>query len=104
MKKMTQRFILITAFLTTEISAGRVSDKLSAAALERTRHNVIYNGKYVKIPYPNGDVPANTGVCTDVVIRAYRQLGIDLQQRVHEDMKRHFSSYPSKRIWGAKAS
>ena len=70
------------------------------AAHDRTTHNVRYDGAYVAIPYPNGDVPANTGVCTDVVIRTYRQLGIDLQERVHEDMKANFNAYPSNRIWG----
>ncbi len=78
------------------------ASKLNQAALERTQSLVIYNGKYIKIPYPNGDVPKNIGVCTDVVIRSYRKLGIDLQQLVHEDMKRHFSAYPSKRLWGLK--
>src|SRR5690606_27972681 len=56
--------------------------------------------KYFSIPYPNGDVPAGKGVCTDVVIRAYRKLGIDLQKEVHEDMKRNFQLYP--KIWGLK--
>ena len=73
---------------------------LSQAALERTKHFVIYNGSYRKISYPNGDVPAYFGVCTDVVIRSYRVLGIDLQKRVHEDMKAHFKSYPKN--WGLK--
>lgn len=76
------------------------AEKLNAAALLRTQSQVRYDGRYVKIAYPNGDVPANIGVCTDVVVRAYRKLGIDLQQLVHEDMKHHFSRYPSKRIWG----
>lgn len=67
---------------------------LSKAALERTTHSVRYDGSYRSITYPNGDVPGNTGVCTDVVIRSYRALGIDLQQLVHEDMKAHFKSYP----------
>ncbi|MFD2096446.1 DUF1287 domain-containing protein [Corallincola platygyrae] len=70
------------------------------AAYARTQHEVTYDGSYIAIPYPNGDVPANIGVCTDVVVRAYRMLGIDLQQRVHEDMTLHFSKYPSNRIWG----
>lgn len=60
--------------------------RLAKAALERTKHLVIYNPKYYKIPYPNGDVPAHFGVCTDVVIRAYRAVGIDLQKDVHEKM------------------
>ena len=73
--------------------------RLVAAAIERTRHSVTYDGSYRRIAYPMGDVPATIGVCTDVVIRAYRAgLGIDLQQRVHEDMKRAFGEYP--KIWG----
>jgi len=77
-------------------------DKLSNAALDRTMHNVRYDPKYVSIPYPMGDVPANTGVCTDVVIRSYRSLGIDLQELVHEDIRQDFKSYPSSKIWGLK--
>jgi hypothetical protein len=73
---------------------------LSQAALERTTHTVRYDGSYRSISYPNGDVPENTGVCTDVVIRSYRALGIDLQKQVHEDMKAHFNSYPKN--WGLK--
>jgi uncharacterized protein len=72
--------------------------RLSDAAIEQTRHEVRYDGSYVRIPYPGGDVPADTGVCTDVVIRAYRVLGIDLQKEVHEDMKSAFDAYP--KIWG----
>ena len=70
------------------------------AAKERTLDVVRYDGAYFSIPYPNGDVPSHLGVCTDVVIRAYRKLGVDLQKAVHEDMKSHFDLYPSKRIWG----
>jgi len=73
---------------------------LAHAALERTRHSVTYDGSYFKIAYPDGDVPSHLGVCTDVVIRSYRALGIDLQKAVHEDMARNFAAYPSKRIWG----
>ena len=60
--------------------------RLAKAALERTKNLVIYNPKYFKIPYPNGDVPPHFGVCTDVVIRAYRAVGIDLQKDVHQKM------------------
>jgi uncharacterized protein YijF (DUF1287 family) len=76
--------------------------QLSDAALELTKQTVTYNSRYVAIPYPNGDVPANTGVCTDVVIRAYRKVGIDLQKEVHEDMKKRFAEYP--KIWGLKST
>jgi uncharacterized protein YijF (DUF1287 family) len=76
--------------------------KLSDAALELTKDNVTYDPSYYSISYPNGDVPADRGVCTDVVIRAYRKVGIDLQKEVHEDMKAHFSLYP--KIWGMKTT
>ena len=74
--------------------------RLSEAAITLTKTAVKYDGRYLSIKYPNGDVPANKGVCTDVVIRAYRKLGIDLQQDVHEDMKKNFKLYP--KIWGLK--
>ena len=73
-----------------------------SAVLNRTNHNVQYDGAYRVIDYPGGDVPQNIGVCTDVVIRTYRTLGIDLQVLVHEDMSKNFKSYPSSRIWGLK--
>ena len=76
--------------------------RLSGAALELTKDWVIYDPSYFKIPYPDGDVPAHKGVCTDVVIRAYRKLGIDLQKEVHEDMKANFSLYPKN--WGLKTT
>jgi hypothetical protein len=74
--------------------------RLVAAAIERTNHIVRYDGAYVRIPYPEGDVPADTGVCTDEIIRAYRSVGIDLQKEVHEDMMRDFAAYPDQRRWG----
>jgi uncharacterized protein len=74
--------------------------KFAAAAVERTHHVVRYDPGYVRIAYPGGDVPPETGVCTDEVIRAYRAVGIDLQKEVHEDMVANFSAYPSKRLWG----
>jgi uncharacterized protein len=73
--------------------------RLSAAAIERTHHKVRYEPAYVRIPYPGGDVPADTGVCTDEVIRSYRALGVDLQKEVHEDMVQNFSAYPRKWHW-----
>jgi uncharacterized protein YijF (DUF1287 family) len=65
-----------------------------SAAVERTHHAARYAADSVKIPYPGGDVPADTGVCSDEVIRAYHAVGVDLQKEVHEDMKQSFSSYP----------
>jgi uncharacterized protein len=70
--------------------------KLVAAAVERTHHSVRYDPAYVRIPYPGGDVPADTGVCTDEVIRSYRAVGVDLQKEVHEDMAQNFSAYPHR--------
>ena len=82
------------------VAGAPFPDTLVAAAVEQTRHQVTYDGSYRVIPYPNGDVPANIGVCTDVIIRAYRAVGIDLQRLVHEDMRSAFSSYPA--LWGLK--
>ncbi len=72
--------------------------RLAAAALERTAHQVRYDGSYRRIPYPSGDVPDDVGVCTDLIIRAYRTLGVDLQRQVHEDMSVRFDAYPPS--WG----
>jgi len=72
--------------------------KLSNAAIDLTRQQVTYDPKYYNIQYPNGDIPADKGVCTDVIIRAYRKLGIDLQKEVHEDMSSNFNMYPKN--WG----
>ena len=75
---------------------------LTDAALELTKQKVTYDPSYFSINYPNGDIPIDKGVCTDVIIRAYRKLGIDLQKEVHEDMKANFSKYP--KIWGLKTT
>ena len=72
---------------------------LVTAAVERTHHVVRYDPAYIRIPYPGGDVPADTGVCTDEIIRAYRAVGVDLQKEVHEDMVHNFSAYPRKWKW-----
>lgn len=90
---LTTLFVLYAIFIYSQ-------DKLSASALKLTKDNVTYDGRYFSIPYPNGDVPANIGVCTDVVILAYRKLGIDLQKEVHEDMLKNFHLYPKN--WGLK--
>jgi uncharacterized protein YijF (DUF1287 family) len=72
--------------------------RLSDAALQLTQNEVAYDPGYYAIEYPNGDVPGDRGVCSDVLVRAYRILGIDLQKEVHEDMLEHFSAYPQ--LWG----
>jgi len=76
--------------------------KLSTAALSIVNPNVRYDADYTKIAYPNGDVAKDRGVCTDVVIRSYRKLGIDLQKEVHEDMAANFSKYPKS--WGLQGT
>lgn len=68
------------------------------AAMRQIGVTKIYDPAYVRIGYPGGDVPSDRGVCTDVVIRAFRSAGVDLQQAVHEDMRRNFKAYP--RRWG----
>jgi uncharacterized protein YijF (DUF1287 family) len=80
---------------------GNLPSRLVHAALDRTHQVVRYDPAYVRLDYPGGDVPADTGVCTDEVIRSYRKLGFDLQKLVHEDMKRHFAAYPKH--WGLSA-
>jgi uncharacterized protein YijF (DUF1287 family) len=73
--------------------------KIVAAARQQIGITLTYDPSYVTLAYPNGDVPADRGVCTDVLIRALRDgLSIDLQKLVHEDMRGHFSAYPKQ--WG----
>lgn len=74
--------------------------KLVDAALARIPQTWIYNGGYRSIAYPGGDVPNYMGVCTDVIIRSYRKLDLDIQVLVHEDMKTNFAAYPDH--WGLK--
>lgn len=76
-------------------------EKLLASAREQTSVTKTYDPAYVVIPYPMGDVPAETGVCTDVVVRAFRKAGVDLQKAIHEDMRENFAVYPKK--WGLKS-
>ncbi len=76
--------------------------QLADSAMMLTADHVVYDPTYYLIRYPNGDVPPDKGVCTDVVIRAYRKLNFDLQKAVHEDMAEHFNAYPNK--WGLKTT
>lgn len=92
----------ITFFLYFAPAEKDFYTRLSDAAIGLTANKVTYDPKYYNIPYPNGDVPKNKGVCTDVVIRAYRKLGIDLQKQLHEDMAKNFKLYP--KIWNLKTT
>ncbi len=98
---MLVKLVFVTLLLLTQNALCKSFEQdLVAAALVRTQQTVRYDGSYFAIAYPNGDVPKNIGVCTDVIIRSYRTIGTDLQRTIHEDMLRNFSAYPSKRIWG----
>ena len=94
------QFLIALFFLYPATVIATTSAELIAAALERTKYKITYDGSYHSIKYPGGDVPLNIGVCTDVIIRAFRKSGVDLQKLVHEDIKSDFSQYPSKKIWG----
>lgn len=90
-------FAVFTPLAVAEDATGAA---IAEAALAQTRVTLIYDPAYVAIAYPDGDVPASRGVCSDVVIRALRAVGADLQRLVHEDMTAHFGAYP--RRWGLK--
>lgn len=77
--------------------ADSTLQKLCDETVIQTQKKVKYDGSYYSIPYPNGDVPDSIGVCTDVIIRAYRKVGYDLQKLIHEDMKRNFNIYNKRR-------
>ncbi|MCH4896030.1 DUF1287 domain-containing protein [Marinilabiliaceae bacterium JC040] len=100
MKRILLALIIIIVSLEPSFSQKIKLEKISQAAIKLTKEKVSYDPTYYKIAYPNGDIPKNKGVCTDVIIRTYRQLGIDLQKEVHEDMKRNFHKYP--KYWGLK--
>lgn len=95
-----KKSVLLIIFLISGlyIIAQSFYDSISISAIELTKQDVVYDPSYYSIDYPNGDVPKDRGVCTDVIIRAYRKCGIDLQKEVHEDMKSNFDKYPS--LWG----
>jgi hypothetical protein len=95
-------FLLVFIFQVSCAQTETRSSELSKSALKLTEQKVTYDPSYFSMKYPNGDVPSDKGVCTDVVIRAYRGIGIDLQKLVHEDMKANFSAYP--KIWGLKTT
>lgn len=110
--KSLSKLLFLTLFIScqqketktiTSLSASHpknFEEKLSDAAISIIDPSIHYDPSYFKINYPNGDVPKNKGVCTDVIIRSYRKLGIDLQKEVHEDMIENFSDYPNLKKWG----
>lgn len=97
--------LLFTGNPTITSAPAKATDfyqKLSDSAIALIDNKIEYDPTYYKIAYPNGDVPKGKGVCTDVVIRAYRKLGIDLQKEVHTDMSKNFAKYP--KTWGLKST
>ena len=90
------RFRFFQIFITiTQLGFSQATffDSLSMASITLSKDEVIYDGSYRSIPYPNGDVPVNVGVCTDVIIRAYRKMGVDLQKEIHEDILKNRAAY-----------
>lgn len=75
---------------------------IAKAAARQVGVTTLYDPSYVRLTYPNGDVPIERGVCADVVVRAFRALGVDLQKEVHEDMQAAFSAYPKN--WGLRST
>jgi uncharacterized protein YijF (DUF1287 family) len=94
------RRTLLAIALALPLLAQPAPSRVIEGARRQVGKTLSYDPAYRRIAYPNGDVPLATGVCTDVVIRAYRHAGVDLQVLVHEDMKRSFSAYPKS--WGLR--
>jgi len=100
MGRYPRNLVLVALLLAANISLAApipAAKFLHAAAALENSHVRFVSG-YQRIAYPMGDVPANVGVCADVIVRAYRGIGIDLQRLVHEDMERDFAAYP--KLWG----
>lgn len=91
------RLLLVALLLWPLSAAAEPAERLVEGGYAQIGVTLGYDPSYRRIPFPDGDVPQATGVCSDVVIRAYRRLGIDLQALVNQDMRRDFSAYP--RIW-----
>ena len=89
--------IYINVVADTELTTA---SRIEQAALERVGKTIIYDGTYQKIKYPMGDVADERGVCTDVVIRSFRKVGVDLQKLIHLDMSSNFKAYPDR--WGLR--
>ena len=95
------RFLFLLALAASSFAEPPERAKqLIAAAKKQIGVTVRYDGAYTKLDYPGGDVPEDRGVCTDVIVRAFRKLGLDLQQLVHDDMAGAFEKYPQQ--WGLR--
>ena len=78
-----------------DLELSPIVKQVVGAAIDQTRYTFKYDPSYVVLAYPGGDLPLDRGVCTDVIVRAFRKGGVDLQKEIHEDMTRSFSSYPN---------
>jgi len=111
--------ILMTSACAPGVSGSRASAKRAAenltrkpisnspqikrtvdSAIDQTQYTTEYDPAYARLEYPGGDLPRERGVCADVIVRALRSVGVDLQKEIHEDMAQHFAAYPNK--WGAR--
>jgi uncharacterized protein YijF (DUF1287 family) len=90
--------LVLAAAVPSYAAAG---PQLAAAAAKQVGVTVVYDPSYVQLRYPGGDVPPARGVCADVIVRAFRGIGVDLQRELHEDMRANFRLYP--RMWGLAA-
>ena len=98
---MKRALLACLLFATTLVQAATIDPQvLVGDARSQVGVTLSYDPVYRQLDYPGGDVPLSTGVCTDVVIRALREQGLDLQKSVHEDMRAHFALYPKN--WGLK--
>lgn len=99
-----RRIVLGSLLVLSPVACSWASPALDLVAAAKTQIGVTlhYDPSYQRLAYPGGDVPIERGVCTDVVVRAYRKLGIDLQERVHRDMVKAWSAYPRYAKWGLK--
>jgi uncharacterized protein YijF (DUF1287 family) len=95
-------FFYLLLFNTIQPDAApiEVHQQIARAAFEQVGVTIDYSPGYVRLKYPNGDVPQEGGVCTDVIVRAFRRIGIDLQKEIHLDMSNHFAEYP--KLWNLK--
>ena len=93
--------LLMLKAIQPDTAATDVSLRIARAAFEQVGVTTDYSPGYVRIRYPNGDIPLEQGVCTDVTVRAFRKVGVDLQKEIHLDMSGHFAVYP--KLWNLRA-
>ncbi|MFQ5568903.1 MAG: DUF1287 domain-containing protein [Rhodothermales bacterium] len=90
--------LMLLAGMPPVLAQDSTTVQIVEAAIEQVGQTIYYDPAYRRLAYPGGDVPSDRGVCTDVVVRAFRAVGVDLQVLVHEDMKAAFWAYPQ--LWG----